>query len=366
MKVALVHDWLTGMRGGEKVLEVFCELFPEAHLFTLVHRPGTVSRTIEALPRTTSFLQRVPLAVRHYRYFLPLMPTAVECMDVTGYDLVLSSSHCVAKGVIPGPRARHVSYTHSPMRYIWDLWPRYFGTHSLRGRLVQPVLTRLRAWDVAASARVDHFVANSRFVADRVRRYYRRDAEVLPPPVDVERFATDAPPGDDFLVVSALVPSKGLELAVDTFRELGRPLRIVGTGPLEEELRRRAGPRTSFLGWLSEADLVREYERARAVVHTAVEDFGIVALEAAAAGRPVIALGLGGSLETVVPPGGSAPPTGILFEEPTVASLRRALERFEAQRGIFDPPALRAHAAPFHRERFRSRIAGILDRVLGD
>ena len=364
MKVALIHDWLTGMRGGEKVLEVFCELFPDASLFTLVHRKGTVSPTIEALRPTTSFLQRLPGGVRHYRYFLPLMPTAVECLDVTGFDLVLSSSHCVAKGIIPGPGARHVSYTHSPMRYIWDLWPRYFGTDSLRGKLMQPTLTRLRAWDVAASARVDHFIANSQFVSGRIERYYRRSSEIIQPPVDVERFDIDSPPGEDYLMVSALVPSKGLELALDTFRELDRPLRIVGVGPLEKELRERAGRRTTFLGWLSEEALRDEYARAKAVVHTAVEDFGIVALEAAAAGRPVIALGQGGSLETVAPLGGDRPPTGILFEEPTVGDLRRAVQTLEAERGQFDPGALKAHAAPFHRDRFRARITAAREREL--
>ena len=369
MKTALVHDWLTGMRGGEKVLEAILELFPEADLFTLVQHRGAVSKLISERRVQTSFLQRLPWIRQHYRYALPLMPMAIETLDLTGYDLVISSSHCVAKGVIARPGAVHVSYTHSPMRYIWDLWPRYFPPHGLKGALAQPMLTWLRAWDVAASARVDHFVANSSFVAQRIKRYYRRDSTVIEPPVDTAAFATDAPPGETYLMVSALVESKGLEIAVAAFNELDRPLRIVGQGPLEKELRRLAGPKVELTGWLSDEELRAAYRDARAIVHTAVEDFGIVALEAAASARPVIALGVGGSLETVVPvsagAGSGQAPTGVLFDEPSTQALKRAVLEFEAlPAGTFTPEALMAHARPFDRARFQARFQALIDQAL--
>ncbi|MFT4541764.1 MAG: glycosyltransferase involved in cell wall biosynthesis [Planctomycetota bacterium] len=378
MKTAIVHDWLTGMRGGEKVLEAFFELFPDADLFTLVYVEGSVSKLIADRKIQTSFLDRIPLVKRYYRYALPIMPMAIETLDLTGYDLVISSSHCVAKGVVARPGAVHISYTHSPMRYIWDLWPRYFPPKGLKGALAQPLLTWLRTWDVTASARVDHFVANSNFVAERIERYYRRKATVIEPPVDVRALSISDPPGDTYLMVSALVESKGLEIAVRAFNELGRPLRIVGQGPLLKELRHMAGPNIELTGRLSDKGLKAAYRDARAIVHTAVEDFGIVALEAAASGRPVIALGVGGSLETVVPTnpregrtrrrasGEPAPaPTGVFFYEAEAASLVRAVREFEAlPAGSFPREALVAHAEPFDREEFKRRFRALVDEAL--
>jgi len=305
----------------------------------------------------------MPFAARRYRWYLPLMPTAIESLDLTGYDLVISSSHCVAKGAIARPDAVHISYTHSPMRYLWDLWPQYFPTGSWRGRISRPLLTWLRAWDVAASARVDQFVANSAFVARRVRRYYRRDSEVVHPPIEVDRFANDDPPGDDYLMVSALVPSKNVELALESFRGLDRRLDIVGSGHLYDELRRSAPDNVRLLGRLSDEELAGAYARCRALVHTAVEDFGIVPLEAAAAGRPTLALGVGGSLETVVPPGGEAPATGVLFDEATPASLRRSLRELE-ELGTFEPERLVEHARRFDRPCFERRMTGLVEAAL--
>jgi glycosyltransferase involved in cell wall biosynthesis len=375
VKVALVHDWLTGMRGGEKCLEAFCELLPEADLFTLVHVPGSGSPAIEDRRITTSFLQKFPGISRTYRYFLPLMPAAAESFDLSGYDLVLSSSHCVAKGVIPAPEALHVSYVHTPMRYAWDLRDVYFPPRGFVNRfLVPPVLSRLRLWDVATACRVDRFVTNSAFVARRIERYYSRKAEVLHPPVDCESFRPSSRQGDYYLLVAALVPYKGIEVAIEAFEALGRPLKIVGRGPLERALRRQARGSVQVLGWMPDEPLRDLVAGCRAFVFPATEDFGIAAVEAMAAGRPVIALAEGGALETVVPlndldrPGrlrtlgaGDARPTGVYFAPATPEALAEAVRFFEAHEEAFDPPAIRRHASRFDRNLFKERMRKLLD-----
>ena len=362
-RVALVHDWLTGMRGGERCLEVFCELFPEADLFTLLHVPGSVSAIIERHRIITSFVQRLPGAAGHYRYYLPLFPAAVEAFDLRGYDLVLSSSHCVAKGARPAPGALHVSYCFTPMRYVWDLYDDYFGRRArpLIRALMPPVAARLRRWDRRSSARVDSFIAISRHVASRIDRYYGRPAEVIYPPVDVQRFdVADADAGEFYLVVSALVPYKRLDLAVQAANRLGRRLLVVGSGPEERALRALAGPGVEFLGWRSDAEIAELYRRCRALLFPGVEDFGIVPLEAMAAGRPVVAFAGGGALETVVPPGSLEPPTGLFFDTQTVDALVDALRRLESGAVAFHPKTLRARAEEFDRPRFKERIATFL------
>jgi len=370
VRVALVHDWLTGMRGGERCLEVFCELFPDADVFTLLHVPGSVSPTIERHRITTSFVQRLPGAARHYRNYLPLFPRAVEAFDLRGYDLVLSSSHCVAKGARRAPGARHVSYCFTPMRYVWDLYDDYFGHRAgpLVRALMPPVASALRRWDRRSSARVDDFVAISRHVASRIHRWYGRSAEVIYPPVDVQRFdLADGDAGDFYLVVSALVPYKRVDLAIEAVNRLGRRLVVVGSGPEERALRGVARPGVEFLGWRSDAEVADLYRRCRALLFPGVEDFGIVPLEAMAAGRPVVAFAAGGALETVVPPGTNAPPTGLFFDVQTVDALVDALRRLESGAIAFDPKALRARAEEFDRPRFRERIAAFLHgRGAGD
>lgn len=375
LKVALVHDWLTGMRGGEKCLEVFCELFPEADIFTLIHVPERVSPKIERHRITTSFLQNVPGRERWYRYLLPLMPAAIETLDLSAYDMVLSSSHCVAKGIIPRPDALHVSYIHTPMRYVWDLWPQYFPPKGWVSRYVLPVLlNRLRTWDTVSTYRVDYLIANSHFVAQRIAKYYRREATVIHPPVDTAWF-TPAPedgpePSDFYLMVTALVPNKRVELAIEAFNELRRPLKIIGSGPLEARLKRLAGPTIEMLGWCSDEVLRQAYAACKAVVFPSQEDFGIVPLEANAAGRPVIALAQGGSLETVIPVNlnlhsdvavEQALPTGVLFVEPSAPALAEAVRCFEAHEAVFDPAALRQHALQFDRQQFKQRMSQLLD-----
>ena len=369
-RVALVHDWLTGMRGGERCLEVFCELFPGADLFTLLHVPGSTSPAIERMRIVTSFLQRMPGAAEHYRRYLPLFPLAMRAFDFSGYDLVLSSSHAVAKAARRRAGAVHVCYCFTPMRYIWDLYDDYFGVRApLADRLAMPpVAAALRRWDRRTSARIDHVIAISRFVADRIRRVWRRDAEIIYPPVDVSRFAiADDGPDDYYLVVSALVPYKRVDLAVAAATRMGRRLLVVGAGPEAPRLAAMAGPTVEFLGWRSDAEIGSLYARCRALLFPPLEDFGIVPLEAMAAGRPVVAYGAGGATETVIPVdgGADAPPTGVFFGEQHVDALVEGMAAVERLAHRFEPKALRARAESFDRPLFRDRIAACLTRVAG-
>ncbi|HET7340834.1 MAG TPA: glycosyltransferase [Methylomirabilota bacterium] len=356
-----MHDWLTGMRGGERCLEVFCELFADAPLFTLLHVPGSVSAAIERHRIVTSFVQRLPGAATRYRHYLPLFPAAVRRLDLAGYDLVISLSHCVAKAVRPGPGALHLCYCFTPMRYVWDLEEDYArGGGALARLALPPVAAALRRWDRRTDG-VHDFVAISRHIAERIRRVYGRTAEVIHPPVELDRFRPVAAVDDYYLVVSALVPYKRVDLAVAAAGRLGRRLLVVGRGPEEARLRRLAGPGVSFLGWRSDAEVAELYARCRAVLFPSVEDFGIVPLEAAAAGRPTIALAQGGALETMVGLDGAEPPTAVFFAEQTVDALAAALRTFEAQAARFEPAALRARAARFDRPIFARRVREYVD-----
>jgi len=361
-KVALIHDWLTGMRGGEKCLEVFCELFPDAHLFTLFHEPGSVSPRIEAMPRRTSFLQRFPAPLRRrYPYYLPLFPLAAGRLRLRGYDIVFSSSHCVAKGVHCDPGTFHISYVHAPMRYVWDAFDLYFRRRQTRASLRWGAsLARpfLQAWDRKTSARVDAFLCNSRHVREQIRRHYGRDARVVYPPVDLSRFRPGAgPKGDYYLMVGALVPNKRVDLAVEAFNRLDLPLKIVGVGWDEKPCRAAAGPRVEFLGRVDDEDLAALYRGARALVFPGIDDFGLTPLEAQACGTPVIAFAGGGALETV---NGR---TGVFFHEPSAASLMEAVRRMESDRGAYRPEDLVRNAGRFGRERFGRQIAGALEQA---
>lgn len=361
MRVALVHDWLTGMRGGEKVLEVFCELYPEADLFTLIHVPGSVSEIIEKRLIKTSFIQRLPFSKKRYRSMLPLFPLAIEGFNLNGYDLVVSSSHCVAKGVIPPPDSAHISYIHTPMRYVWDMYHEYFGGTGLKARAINLFVHYLRMWDVSSSARVDSFIANSRHVAKRVEKYYRREADVIHPPVECGRFRLiSGKPDDYYLAVSAFAPYKRLDMAVDAFNRLGHKLKIIGTGQDEKKLKQMAGANIEFLGWKTDTEIAEYYSRCKALIFPGEEDFGIVPLEAMASGRPVIAYGKGGALETIIPASGSlksaGEPTGVFFYEQTVDALIEAVGDFEKNMNDFDPASIRTHALTFDRPIFKERI----------
>lgn len=360
-RVALIHDWLFSRRGGEKVLEALCEVFPDADIHTLFYRPGKLGATIEKRRIFPSFLNRLPWVHRYYRFLLPLFPSTVENMKVSGYDLVISSSHCVAKGVIVDPDTVHICYCYTPMRYAWDRYRDYFG-RSWLAPLIYPFIHYLRLWDVVASSRVDHFIADSRWVANRIEKYYRREAEVVYPFVELETIAPNySPPGDYYLIVSAFAPYKRLELAVEACRRLGRELHVVGEGPEAGRLKKLAGPNTRFLGRISDEELRKEYAGSRAFLFPGEEDFGITPLEAMAHGRPVIAYGRGGSLETVVPG-----ITGVFFSEATVDSLCEGILDFESQENRFDPQNCRRRAETFSREKFKSRLAEVVDRVYED
>ena len=359
MKVALVHDWLTGMRGGEKVLEVVCGLFPDAEIHTLFHCRGSVSPAIERHRIHTSFLQYMPMARTQYRRYLPLFPFAIERFDLDACDLVISSSHCAAKGVVAPGRARHLCYCHSPMRYAWDQFDAYFGSERVgvvaSRWLYRPVLARLAAWDVATAHRVHRFVANSGHVAARIRRYYNREATIVYPPVDTVFYQPASVPAEShFLIVSAFVPYKRIEIAIEACRHIGAPLRIVGDGPDRDRLQRLSGPDVTFLGALPDEQLRDEYQRARALIMPGEEDFGIVPVEAQACGRPVVALARGGALETVIDGD-----TGVLFGEPTADSLAAALTRFAAL--SFDPGRLRASAERFSRAHHARAMQDVID-----
>jgi glycosyltransferase involved in cell wall biosynthesis len=364
MKIALIHDWLTGFRGGEQVLLSLCRLYPDATLFTLVHRPGSQPREIEQMEIRTSFAQKLPLALRYYRQYLPLLPAAIERLDLRGYDLVISSSHCVAKGVLPPAGTPHVCYCHTPMRYVWDMYHDYFGPHRLGmfSRLVVPHITSyLRLWDRLSSDRVDRFAANSENVARRIGQRYRRQATVIHPPVDVETFSPASGTASNggtgpgyFLLVSALSPYKHVELAIEAFNRSGAELRIVGFGPELRRLRRLAGPGIRFLGTLALEELVEQYRHCRAFVYPAEEDFGLALVEAQACGRPVVALGRGGALESVIDG-----KTGALFHEPSAEALNSAVDRLEGLQ--LNVSEIRENALRFSHRSFEEKMARFVE-----
>jgi len=363
-RVALVHDWLTGMRGGEKVLEALCTLYPDAPLFTLVHVPGSVSPLIESRRIVTSFVQALPASGRHYRRYLPLFPTAVEWLNLEGFDLIISSSHCAVKSVLRPPLAAHVCYCHSPMRYAWDQFDSYFGPRQVgaaASRVLRPIMAGLARWDAATAGRVDHYVANSAYVADRIRRYYNRASTVVYPPVDTSFYRLDPSRDTDppFLIVSALVPYKRVDLAIEACQRIGARLDIVGRGPERDRLEAMSGPDVRFLGWKSDDEVRELYQRAAAVLLPGTEDFGMVPVEAQACGTPVVALGAGGALETVRPG-----VTGVLASESSVESFAAALD--ECRRTPFDRAAIRANAEQFSRGRFLEAFPAVVERAVRD
>jgi glycosyltransferase involved in cell wall biosynthesis len=365
MKVAIIHYWLVGMRGGEKVLEALCEMYPQADIFTHVYDPKMVSEKIRRHRIIPTFINSLPRAAQMYKNYLPLMPLALEQLDLREYDIVISSESGPAKGVIPRPDALHVCYCHTPMRYIWNMYQEYRASAGWLTRLLMPPSAHyLRMWDVAAAARVDSFVANAATVANRIKRYYGRDSVVIHPPVDTDAFSLAAPSelGDYYLMAGELVAYKRPDLAVRTFNDMKLNLVVIGGGEMIDEIRRIAGPTVKVLGPQPFDVLKNHYARCRALIFPGEEDFGMVPVEAMASGRPVIAFGRGGATETV-----SEGLSGLFFAEQTIEAITAAVKRLDTI--AFDPEKIVAHARQFGRDRFiqqmRSHIDGLLAQPRG-
>lgn len=360
-KVALAHDWLNGMRGGERCLELIGREFPHADLYTLLFQPEQVTDPIRNRRVHVSGLSRIPGFQRHYRWFLPLFPRAIEAFRLPpDTNLIISTSHCVAKGIRPPPGARHLCYCFTPMRYAWALQAEYFGRGGIKRALLDVILKRLRRWDKAASSRVDHFVAISRHVQARIQKFYNRDSTVVYPPVATRYFTPDERGGHDGfdLVVSALVPYKRVDLAVQAYAQTGYPLKIAGAGTEKAALQKIAPPNVQFVGRVADEDIRALYRRCRLLIFPGEEDFGIVPLEAQACGKPVVAYGRGGLLETVL-----AGQTGHFFTEHTPAALADAVAQAAAH--TWDPAAIRRHAEQFSEARFLEGLRAEITRLMG-
>lgn len=363
MKIAIIHDWLTVYAGAEKVLEQLLKLYPNADIFTIVDfLPQKDRKFLERHKITTSFIQKLPFAKSKYRHYLPLMPLAVEQFDLSSYDLIISDSHAVAKGVITGPNQVHVSYVHTPIRYAWDLQHQYLREsgldHGIKGWIAKYLLHKIRLWDVRTTNGVDHFIANSGFIAKRIWKVYRRESTVIYPPVDVEAFELCPQKENFYLTASRMVPYKKIDLIVEAFSAMpDKKLIVIGDGPDFEKIRAYAGPNVTLMGYQSFEVLRDHMQRARAFVFAAEEDFGITPVEAQACGTPVIAFGRGGATETVVD-GAS----GLLFERQNIESLCEAVQRFETME--FNSTNISMHASKFSEERFLSEMKLLLQEKL--
>jgi glycosyltransferase involved in cell wall biosynthesis len=362
MKVAIVHYWLLNCRGGEKVVEALCELYPEADIYTHVYDADAFKDSVISHHRITeSFISKLPFAKKMYQNYLPMMPLALEQFDLSDYDLVISSESGPAKGVIPAPGQPHICYCHSPMRYAWDMYHEYRNRCGwLKRFLMIPLLHYIRRWDQLSSMSVSHFVANSSFVAGRIKSFYHRDADVIHPPVDFDEFQLSGKePEDYYLLLGQLVPYKKADIAVKAFNESGRRLKIVGEGEQFEELKKLANSNVELLGRQPFGDIKHLLANCKALIFPGVEDFGIVPLEAMASGRPVIAFKKGGALETV-----KENLSGLFFEEQTEASLNSAIDFFEGQVELFDPQSIRDYVESFSKDNFKRQIDQFVERTL--
>lgn len=361
MRVALVHYWLVGDRGGEKVLKALYELFPQAVIFTHVFDRENVNPIFKDAPVRTSSIARLPFARSKYQVYLPFMPIALEGLDLQDFDLVISTESGPAKGIIPAPHAKHFCYVHSPMRYIWNMYADSMRRSNIAIRtLFPPIASWLRTWDVASAARVDAFAANSSIVKARIARYWGRDSQIIHPPVATADFPVTPQHEGFYLYVSELVDYKRADIVVDAFTASGRPLVVIGDGPQMKDLRRRAGPNVNLLGRVDFASLRAHYAACRAFVFAAEEDFGIVPVEAMACGKPVIAYGKGGALDTVKPG-----LSGVLFSEQSAAALNMAVSAFEDSANAFDPHRIRAHAETFDVSVFKAQMGAAIERLVG-
>lgn len=366
-KVCLVHDWLTGMRGGEKVLEAIAELYPDAPIYTLICNRKKLSPALASRKIKTSFLQWIPGVHLFYRWLLPIFPFAIQTFSLNGYDLIISSSHCVAKGIRVPKNAKHVCYCHAPMRYLWDMQEEYFGNYPKPIRLIMNLLFGwIKKWDVKTSENVNIFIANSSHIAKKISRIYNKEAVVIHPPVEfppINLPAHKPEPSDYYLIVSSLVPYKRVDLAIETFNQLKKKLIIIGDGPLRYKLEQTAkGDWIQFKGWLDSNQLWNYYSNAKALIFPGEEDFGIVPVESQMVGVPVIAYGKGGILDSVIPYGAGTSPTGIFFDLQTVESLAKAVEQFESI-NKFDSQSIKQHAQNFNRKRFQEEFQQCLKKL---
>jgi len=359
VSTALCHDWLTGMRGGERVLEILCDGFPAAPIYTLLANRGSVSHTINSHPIHTSCLQHIPAIDKIYRAFLPVLPAAIRTLHPPETELMISTSSCVAKSIITPPGTRHLCYCFTPMRYAWTFYEEYFGGSRLKGLAARPLLAALRRWDRRTASRIDRFVAISHHVRRRIETFYGRQADVVYPPVDTHRCTPGNTPGarDFDLIVSAMVPYKRIDLAIDAYNTLGFPLRIVGVGGRRAELEARAKSNITFEGWKSDDEVLALYRDCRLLVFPGEEDFGIVPLEAQACGKPVVAYGQGGALETI-----RDGVSGLFFDRQTPEALAAAVTLAAAR--PWDAAAIRRHAEAFGTDAFIRGLAAAIQRCL--
>jgi glycosyltransferase involved in cell wall biosynthesis len=367
VKIAIVHDWLVTYAGAEKVLEKLLDLYPDADLFSTVDfLPEGKREFIKNKPVQTTFIQRLPLASKKYRTYLPFMPLAIEQLDLSKYDVVISSSHAVAKGVITGPNQLHISYVHSPIRYAWDMQHQYLKEsgldRGLKSIAAKWILHNIRLWDYRTANGVDYFLANSNFIAKRIWKTYRRESEVVYPPVDIEAFEFCGEKEDYYLTASRMVPYKKMDLIVEAFSKMpDKKLIVIGDGPDYKKIQSKAGGNVTLLGYQPFSVLKEHMQKAKAFVFAAEEDFGIIPVEAQACGTPVIAYGKGGAKETVRGLGKQEGPTGIFFEEQTVASLMEAVRAFESEGHRIDYKRCRENAERFSPEIFASQVKSFVD-----
>lgn len=361
IKVAIIHYWLVNMRGGEKVLEELCAIFPNAEIYTHVLDKSAMSSRILNHKIQTSFINKLPGAVRHYQKYLPLMPLALEQLDLSGYDLVISCESGPAKGVITSPDCVHICYCHTPMRYLWDMYHEYLNTQNVFIRwIMRPLMHYLRLWDFASAARVDYFIANSNYVAKRIRKYYKREAQVIYPPVNTKAFSISDKQGDFYLFVGQLVPYKKADLVVETFNKIDKQLVVIGDGEQLQLLKKMAKNNIQILGKQSFVVIKQHMATCKALIFPGVEDFGMVPVEVMASGRPVIAYRKGGAVETVV-----ENETGIFFDEQSAAALVAAMHRFEEIQDQFDPFRIVEHARRFDVSQFKDKINIYLNTING-